>query len=700
MSSAKQYMADRFPWLNLFDSIAAAFVLALVAVSIWPHSWLIVDLVFITAIPGSIAAIVWSLTFWQKARVRMGRLRLRYKAVRRIAGIAALICLPFPLLQQASIYLQGPNILREPSAEVAGATAPYPKLAAWKIRVVVAIAHFEGDDGHKIEGQLRDAIASIDPRLHVTPVILNRTIAASGRPQGIAHLDALEAVTGMRVESLIWGAVKGGSNEAVGPLYATKFSDYPQFGGAFLPSDFKLPELPPDDLCKVLRLVVATDSAEFMVTYEIKFGDALEPAIREVSAIVNDPRKTAGWSADTRARMNLILGIANRTSGVELNSRDSLNAAVAHFQHTLDDWTRDRDPLEWAMSQRNLAVALSQQFGLDRHDAPLRPAITAFQNALAVYESRSDRLDMAHVQLGIASGYEVISQYEPGRVNVSKAVDHYRAAAGGFDPRTYPDDWAEVQLKLANVLRVLAFWDKGTKTLEDAMAANKAALTVYSKQGDPIKWAAAQGQLAQCLIQLGEGTSNPDDLRQSISLLRQVLDGYPRENSPVNWAEFQSALGDALVGLHELDPKLGSEYPRRAAIAFRASLEELKLEDNPIDWAQSKQGLGNALVQLGNDTSESSYLNEAIDAYGDCLKVYKSDQEPVLWAEAKFGIGTALSSLGAQGSGVRYLQQAVQMYDEALAALPEDSPAELRKDIHDNLNAALDELHQRGWKGG
>ena len=693
MRSPKQYIADRFPWLNLLDSVAAAFVIALIAASVWPHARLMVVLVFITAIPGLVAAIVWSLTFWREARVGIGRLKLRYKAVRRIAGIAALSCLPFLLLQQASIYLQGPNILREPPPEL----APYPKLAKWKIHLVVAIAHLEGDDGKRIEGRLFDALAGLDPRLKVTPVILNRTISASRRPQGIAHLDALEAVSGVRVESLIWGGVKGDPNAAVGPLYATKFRDYPQFGGAFLPGDFKMPALPPDDLCKVLRLIVATDSAEFMVRYKIKFGDALEPLIREVSAIVNDPRKSAGWSADTRARMNLILGIANRTSGVELKSKDSLNAAVANFQRTLNDWTRDRDPLEWAMTQRNLADALGQQFGLDWHDAPLHPAMTAYQNALAIYQSRSDRLDSAHVQLGLASSYEIIGRYEPGRDNVSKAVDHYRAAAEGFDPRTYPDDWGDVQLKLANALRVLAFWDKGTKSIEDAIAANKAALTVYSKQDDPVRWAEAQGQIAQCLNQLGQETSNPDDFRQSISLLGRVLDGYPRKNTPMEWAELQAALGDALMGLYDLDQKSGNEYPQQAAIAYRASLEELRLEDNPIGWAQAKQGLGNALEELGHNNSDISSLNQAIEAYNDSLKVFKSDREPLQWATVKYEIGEALEYLGEQGSGIKYLQQAVQTYREALAILPEDSPAEMRKDIQEGLNDALEDLHRRGW---
>ncbi|MGA9725759.1 MAG: hypothetical protein WBQ86_25120, partial [Candidatus Binatus sp.] len=202
MRTPRQYFSERYPRLNLADSLAVAVVLALVIVAIWPHSRLVVDLVLVTAIPGSIAAIVWALTFWQKARVQIGRLKLRYKSVRRSAGIAALFCLPL-LLQQASIYLQGPNMLRERAVAVSGLTEPYPKPARWEIRVVVAIAHLEGDDGHKIEGQLRDALANLDPRLHVTPVILNSTITLKGRPQGIAHLDALKSVTDVRVDSLI-----------------------------------------------------------------------------------------------------------------------------------------------------------------------------------------------------------------------------------------------------------------------------------------------------------------------------------------------------------------------------------------------------------------------------------------------------------------------------------------------------------------
>ena len=704
MKTPRQYLSERYPWLNLADSLAAAIVLVLVIVAIWPHSRLVHDVVLMTAIPGLIAATVWAFTFWHRARVQIGRLKLRYKPVRRIAGICALLCLPFLLLQQASIYLQGPNILRVRPVDVTGLTEPYPKPARWEIRVVVAIAHLEGDDGQKIEGQLRDALTNLDPRLHVTPVILNRTITLSGRPQSKAHLDALKSVTDVRVDTLIWGGVKTAPSPSVGPLYATEFGDYPQFGGGYIPGDFKLPELPPGDLVKVLRLMIATDSAEFMSAYKIKFRDALEPLIGEAREMLEDHGKSAGknagWTADTRARVNLVLGIATRTSGVELKSMDSLKASAGYIQHALDDWTHDRDPLEWAMAQRNLGRTLCDQSNLNMDATLLHPAVDSFQNAMSVYQSRSDRVDVAEIQSQLGSLFEAIARYEPGRENIGKAVEYYRAALTGIDPKKFPNLWGETQIRLGNALRVLSFWDKGTKDIEDAIAANREALKVYSKQTNPMHWAEAQGQVAQSLSELGQVSSNPDDFRQSISLLRQILDGYPRANRPLEWAALESALGDALMGLYDLDPKTGAQYAEPAAVAYRASLEELTLEHDPFGWAEAKTGLGNALEEMGYNNSDSSYLNQAIESYNDALKVYNSKQNPLQWASVKYELGQAFVYMGEQGSGVKYLEQGVQNYREALAALPKDGPSDLRDDIQHGLRVALEDLHQRGWSGG
>jgi len=101
MRTPRQYLSDRYPWLNITDIFAALFILAIVV--LWPHTRVVTDLVVVTALPGSLALILWVLTFSQKARIQIGRRKLRYKSVRRLALNAATVCLPLLIFQQASI---------------------------------------------------------------------------------------------------------------------------------------------------------------------------------------------------------------------------------------------------------------------------------------------------------------------------------------------------------------------------------------------------------------------------------------------------------------------------------------------------------------------------------------------------------------------------------------------------------------------
>ena len=692
MSSPTQYLADRFPWLTRARAITCAFAVVLLIVFIWPHADVVTELVVVTAIPGLIGALIWGLTFWSKARLELERREFRYEAVRRVAGIVAFACLPFLLMQRASIYWRSP---REVVSEGSG---DYPDMSRWRIRVVVAIANLEGDDGNRIEGQLRDALAGIDHRLHITPVILNRRIAVAGRPQGIAHLEALGAVTNVRVDSLIWGGVKGAAHPAVGPLYQTRYGGAASFGNAYLPADFKLPELPVDDLCAVMRLMIASQTADEMLPSDFKFGDALEPLIKQVRAIADDSRKTSDWSADTRARVNLVLGFASKVSGSELKSEDAFRNAIAYFERTQSDWTRERDPLEWAMAQRNLGSALIDLSELNMQEAPLEPAVRAYQSALAVYQSRSDRLDSANVQLELGGAFKDIGSYENGADSLRRAADYYRAAAKGFDVRYYPVSWAEAQRNLADTLDWVAQRDASAKEYEEAIVAGREALKVYQKQSSPLYWAGTQSEVAVNLEQLGELTANQDDLKQAITIERQVLDGYPREHNPVLWADIQTDLGHALVELHRLnkDPACAEQ----AAAACRAALEVLSIEHDPSYWAYAESMLGNALLALGDNRSDTYYAEQAVDAYNKALKVVPRDSNPPFWAWTKYDLAGALVELGERSSEVSYLKQAVDTYREVLTECSKDKMPDLWVKAQNDLKTALDDLHRRGLKGG
>lgn len=696
MRTPRQYLAERFPWLTLVDSLAAAFLVVLLIVLIWPNSPIIRDLVFLTAIPGSIGAILWGLTFWPKARIQLGRLKFRYKSVRRYAGIVALACLPFLLLQQASLYLSGPNILREqpPLPELAQA---YPNMDQSRIRVVVAIAHLEGDDGRKIESQLRDALANLDSRLHVTPVILNRTIKASGRPQGVAHLDALNSVTDVRVDALIWGGVNDATHPAVAPLYETRFGNDPQFGGVYLPADFKLPALPPDELCKVVCLIVATHAAESTAEWDMKFGDALQPLIAQTRAIVDDPRRSSNWTPDTRARVNLALGIASRTSGDELKSEDLLNAAVAYLQRTQHDWTRESDPDHWAEAQLSLATTLNQLAVLNGKLATVQASVAAYKNALAVYQARSDKIDSGTAQLQLGNTFQQLATHETGLDSLRQAVEYCRAAVKNIDVNFYPMSWAAAQAQLGTALTSLADRDDNADGFQDAITAYKEALKVYTKRANPMLWADIQIRLAEALQLLGADRSNVDDLKQSIAISRQVLDGFPRAWDRKRWAGIQARLGNELLSLNDIQPD--PSFPQQAVVAFRASLEEQSRERDPIAWAVSKALLGNAFAAMGDSSNNTDYFLQAIDSYKDALNIFTPDSSPVQWARTKSDLGDALTGLGIRGPGVKYLEQAVDNYRQALTVLTKDKlPGDWKK-TQNNLEVALDALHQRGWTG-
>src|SRR5262249_30453405 len=62
---------------------------ALVVVFFWPRWEIVVRFVVLAAMGGGCAAALCGLTYWRKARIRIGRLGLRYKSVRWVAAMVA-----------------------------------------------------------------------------------------------------------------------------------------------------------------------------------------------------------------------------------------------------------------------------------------------------------------------------------------------------------------------------------------------------------------------------------------------------------------------------------------------------------------------------------------------------------------------------------------------------------------------------------
>jgi hypothetical protein len=74
------------------------------------------------------------------------------------------------------------------------------------------------------------------------------------------------------------------------------------------------------------------------------------------------------------------LGAALQTLGARASGTARLNEAVAAYRDALKEWTRERVPLDWAMTQNNLGIALmrlgERESGTARLEARLRPIAT------------------------------------------------------------------------------------------------------------------------------------------------------------------------------------------------------------------------------------------------------------------------------------------------------------------------------------
>jgi tetratricopeptide (TPR) repeat protein len=96
----------------------------------------------------------------------------------------------------------------------------------------------------------------------------------------------------------------------------------------------------------------------------------------------------------TRARVPLDwaltqmnLGIALKKLGEREAGTGRLEEAVAAYRLALQERTRERVPLQWAMTQINLGLALAALGGREAGTARLEEAVVAWDTCLTVIES-------------------------------------------------------------------------------------------------------------------------------------------------------------------------------------------------------------------------------------------------------------------------------------------------------------------------
>ncbi len=296
----------------------------------------------------------------------------------------------------------------------------------------------------------------------------------------------------------------------------------------------------------------------------------------------------------------------------------------------------------------------------------LSRSIESYLEAELLAPRGSVPLDWAMTQNNLGIALWRLGERESGTARLKKAVAAYRAALEEWTRERVPLDWARTQNNLGNALSTLGERESGTarmERLEEAIVAYRAALEEWTRERVPLDWAMAQSNLGITLSTLGELESwaltqknlgndalweflghDTAKLEEAVTAYRAALEERTRERVPLDWARTQNNLGDALPSLGERES--GTARLEEAVSAHRAALEEMTRERVPLQRATTQNNLGRALATLGEREGGTALLEEAVAVYREALVERTRERVPLNWANTQDDLGWALKILG------------------------------------------------------
>ncbi len=198
-----------------------------------------------------------------------------------------------------------------------------------------------------------------------------------------------------------------------------------------------------------------------------------------------------------------------------------LEEAAAAFRAALEERTRERAPLQWAMAQDNLGNAL-RALGERERGAP-----------------------------------------DAGQGRLEEAVAAYRAALEEWTRERVPLQWATAQSNLGSTLRALGERESGTPDvgrgrLEEAVAAFREALEERTRVRVPLDWATTQNNLGNALATLGERTEDVLKLKEARDAIAAAFDGCMHAGQEHHRAYFEGRLSDLDRKIADLKQRPGA----------------------------------------------------------------------------------------------------------------------------------------------
>jgi CHAT domain-containing protein/tetratricopeptide (TPR) repeat protein len=347
---------------------------------------------------------------------------------------------------------------------------------------------------------------------------------------------------------------------------------------------------------------------------------------------------------------------------------ENVERALECLTGALQVYTPEQYPLQWATTQGNLGDAYRVRLAGDQAEN-LEQALACFERALQVYTREAFPAQWANLQnnLGVAYGERIRGDRSN---NQERAIACYTAALDVYTRDEVPLQWAMTRNNLGIAYRNRIKGD-AAENQEQALACYTDALAVRTREAMPNDWAVTQNNLGRLYIDRIRG-NRAENLEQAIASLQAALEVRTRGAMPFQWALTQNNLGDAYLSRIQGER---AERVEQALACYQSALEVYTREAAPSDWAATQRNLGGAYAErIRGDRAEN--LERAIACYTAALEAYTPEGNPMLWAQTQGELAAAYVNR-IRGDRSDNVEQALAHYGDALTVLtPEALPGD------------------------
>jgi len=183
-------------------------------------------------------------------------------------------------------------------------------------------------------------------------------------------------------------------------------------------------------------------------------------------------------TGDIEARWEYLIyeAHAEQTMGDERGNNAALMKAIDRYRAALPLAPRMERPMNWALTQNGLGIALAMLGQRESGTARLEEAVAAFRAALEENTRERVPLNWAMSQRNLSNALAILGERESGTGRLDEAVAAYRAALKGHTRERVPRDWILTQNGPGIALAMLGQRESGTARLEEAVTAFRGAL--------------------------------------------------------------------------------------------------------------------------------------------------------------------------------------------------------------------------------